>query len=67
MQNILRRLSPIVLLSALPGGVMAAEHAADHLDLTGHWVGWLSIGLFVLAYLFVGRSRYRGEKSHACG
>ncbi len=36
---------------------MAAEqiatHAANHMELTSHWIGFLSIGIFVLAYLFV--------------
>ncbi|MBL3528130.1 MAG: sodium:proton antiporter NhaD [gamma proteobacterium endosymbiont of Lamellibrachia anaximandri] len=53
LNNITTKLVPATLFTALPGGLMAAEHAADYLDLTGHWVGWLSIGLFVLAYLFV--------------
>ncbi|MEA3410025.1 MAG: sodium:proton antiporter NhaD [Pseudomonadota bacterium] len=32
---------------------MAGEHAPENLDLTGHWVGWLSIALFVVAYALV--------------
>ena len=53
LQSIARIIAPLSLFSALPNGVMAAEHAAEHLDLTGHWVGWLSIGIFLLAYILV--------------
>jgi len=31
----------------------AAEHAAEHLDLASHWVGFASLALFFVAYLFV--------------
>ena len=40
-------------LGILPQGLLAAEENASRLDLTGHWVGWLSIGLFTLAYVLV--------------
>ena len=53
LQSIARIIAPLSLFSALPNGVMAAEQAAEHLDLTGHWVGWLSIGIFLLAYILV--------------
>ncbi len=47
----------MLLLAVLPSGVIAAEQiakqAVSHMDLTEHWVGFLSIGLFVLAYVFV--------------
>ncbi|MCG6868893.1 MAG: sodium:proton antiporter NhaD [Gammaproteobacteria bacterium] len=39
--------------TAAPGAALAAGHATENLDLTGHWVGWLSIGLFILAYALV--------------
>jgi len=42
-----------LLLASLSGGVIAAEPAPDRLDLTGSWVGFLSIGIFLLAYLLV--------------
>ena len=42
-----------LLLGLLPQGLSAAEQTASQLDLTGHWVGWLAIGLFVLAYALV--------------
>ena len=54
IQNLPLRLAPMALLTAFPCGAMAAAgHAAERLDLTNHWVGFLSIGLFALAYLLV--------------
>ncbi|NOQ87951.1 MAG: sodium:proton antiporter [Gammaproteobacteria bacterium] len=52
---------PALLFALLPGVVMAAEHAGEHagehaemrMDLTDHWIGFLSIGLFILAYVLV--------------
>jgi len=43
----------LILVGMLPLPLMAAEQVTEHLDLTGHWVGWFSLGLFVLAYLLV--------------
>jgi Na+/H+ antiporter NhaD/arsenite permease-like protein len=43
-------LSTAALLA--PGLATAAE-ASNHLDLTNHWVGYVSILLFVMAYFFV--------------
>jgi len=43
----------LLLLGLLPQGLLASESTTSPLDLTGHWVGWLSIGLFLLAYLLV--------------
>ncbi len=45
--------SGATLLALAPFSLHAAEMAADHLDLTGHWVGWFSIALFAVAYLLV--------------
>ncbi len=42
----------LALLALAPLSLWASE-AADHLDLTGHWVGWFSIALFAVAYLLV--------------
>ena len=42
-----------LLISVWSGQVLAAEAAAEHLQLTGHWVGFLCIGIFVLAYVLV--------------
>ena len=53
IQNLLMKLISVLLLSMLPGMVMASGAAAERLDLTDHWVGFVSIGIFVLAYLFV--------------
>ncbi|HSO80748.1 MAG TPA: sodium:proton antiporter, partial [Chromatiaceae bacterium] len=47
----MRLILPAAALLA-PGLATAAE-SANHLDLTNHWVGYLSILLFVIAYLFV--------------
>ena len=51
VQNLLLKLIPALLLCALPGVAMAVEGGAERLDLTDHWVGFVSIGIFVLAYL----------------
>ena len=53
VQNLLLKLLPALLLCALPGVAMAVEGSTDRLDLTNHWVGFLSIGIFILAYVFV--------------
>jgi len=37
----------------LPATLLAEGPMETHLDLTGHWVGWLSLALFTLAYLLV--------------
>ena len=51
--NMIYKFIPTLLLGMLPGAVMAAEHAETRMDLTNHWIGFLSIGLFVLAYVLV--------------
>ena len=53
IQKLLTQLLPALVLSLLPGLAMAAEQATERLDLTGHWIGYLSIGVFILAYLLV--------------
>ena len=53
IQNLLMKLIPAFLLCALPGVAMATEGGGNRLDLTDHWVGFVSIGIFVVAYLFV--------------
>ncbi len=35
-----------------PGMVLASE-GGKHIDLTGHWVGYACLGIFLFAYLFV--------------
>ena len=53
IKNLLIKPIPVLLLSILPSLAMAAEHTESRMDLTNHWIGFVSIGLFVLAYLFV--------------
>jgi len=50
-KNLLMTLIPAFLLLTMPSLAMAME--TDRLDLTSHWIGFLSIGIFVLAYLLV--------------
>jgi NhaD family Na+/H+ antiporter len=42
-----------LLVTVLPKSLLAAEQNTHTLNLTDHWVGWLSIGIFVLAYILV--------------
>ncbi|WP_428604303.1 sodium:proton antiporter NhaD [Sedimenticola sp.] len=51
MSNALK--SVLFLLVALPGTALAAATGEHSVDLTGHWVGYTSIALFVVAYLLV--------------
>jgi len=44
------RILILTTLAALPGLAPAAEAASTPLDLTGHWVGWVSLAIFVIAY-----------------
>ena len=53
MLKLLTQLLPALVLCLLPGQAMAAAQATERLDLTGHWIGYLSIGIFILAYLLV--------------
>ena len=53
IKKLLMKLFAALLLCVLPGVAMATEAGAERLDLTSHWVGFVSIGIFVLAYLFV--------------
>ncbi len=46
------------LFSLLPAAAMAVEAEAHPLDLTESWVGFLSIGIFLLAYLLVMAEEY---------
>ena len=45
-------LATLISVDAIAAGDVA-QQAAKHLDLTNHWVGFLSIGVFVVAYFFV--------------
>ena len=53
IHTLLMKLIPLLLLSMLPSLAMATEITAERMDLTNHWIGFVSIGIFVLAYLFV--------------
>jgi NhaD family Na+/H+ antiporter len=52
-KKIIPKLIPALLLALLPGVAMAAEHTETIMDLTNHWIGFISIALFVLAYVLV--------------
>jgi Na+/H+ antiporter NhaD/arsenite permease-like protein len=51
LTNLRYILLPLVLLFS--SGLNAAEQGMESLDLTGHWVGFFSIGIFLLAYALV--------------
>ena len=51
--NVLMKLAAVMLMTVLPGIVLAAENGGQPLDLTGHWVGLFAIAIFILAYLLV--------------
>jgi NhaD family Na+/H+ antiporter len=55
IKSLLMTLIPALLLAALPGLSNAATSAAvaEHLDMTSHWVGYLCIAIFIVAYLLV--------------
>ncbi len=50
-QNKITAALPLLLLYT--PALLASDTGASHPDFTGHWVGFVSIGIFVLAYLFV--------------
>ncbi len=52
-QNLFNRILATILLLVMPGITMASETSTEILDLTNHWVGFVSIGIFIIAYLFV--------------
>lgn len=43
----------ILTMLIVPELALASSTAINHLDLTSHWVGYASIGIFALAYFFV--------------
>ena len=53
LKSLLTLLPALLLPTLLPNVAMAAEHAETRMDLTNHWIGFLSIALFVLAYVLV--------------
>jgi len=52
-QNKIKAALSLLLLCMLPQALFAASQDAEHLDFTGHWVGFVSIAIFVLAYALV--------------
>ncbi len=42
-----------LLFCMLPQALLASDQNMEHLDFTGHWVGFVSIAIFIVAYLFV--------------
>ena len=46
-------LTALIALLLLPSLAFGAEADTSRLDLTGHWVGFTAIAVFVLAYMFV--------------
>ncbi len=53
MDRFLTLLLFIVIGLLAPGVGLAAGNGENHLDLTNHWVGFIAIGLFTLAYALV--------------
>ena len=53
IQNPITKFILVVLFTALSGAAAAADSEVHRLDLTGNWVGFTAIGIFVLAYLLV--------------
>ncbi|HFE32208.1 MAG TPA: sodium:proton antiporter, partial [Gammaproteobacteria bacterium] len=43
----------LLLTALMPVGAYASEGAMNRLDLTGHWVGYAAIAIFVAAYALV--------------
>jgi uncharacterized membrane protein AbrB (regulator of aidB expression) len=43
----------LLVATLLAPGLAAATESANRLDLTGHWVGFVAILIFVIAYGFV--------------
>ncbi len=58
IQKLIAKLIAALLLITLPGIAIAADQVSEYLDLTDHWVGFLSIGIFTLAYLLVMAEEY---------
>ena len=49
----LARFSLLLTALLLPVAALASGGTMERLDLTHHWVGYVSIGLFIIAYLLV--------------
>lgn len=53
MITTLRVVTGAILTLLVPGVALAASSTAETLDLTNHWVGYLGIAVFLVAYLLV--------------
>ena len=51
--NLLMKPLAVMLMTVLPGFVLAAENGGEPIDLTSHWVGLFAIVIFIAAYLLV--------------
>ncbi len=49
----LLRLCALIALALLPALALGAEGDSARLDLTGHWIGFTAIAVFVVSYVFV--------------
>lgn len=56
--NLIIKFFTTLSLFSLSGIAAASETSDDLLDLTNHWVGFFSIGVFILAYLLVMAEEY---------
>ena len=56
--NTLKNLLFLVFLTLTPTLALASTNSIELLDLTNHWVGFFSIGVFVIAYLLVMSEEY---------
>lgn len=56
--NFLMRFFAFTALLGLSGTALASGASEQLLDLTNHWVGFFSIGIFVLAYMLVMAEEY---------
>ncbi len=56
--NLLMKLFALMGLLGLSGTALASGTSTQLLDLTNHWVGFFSIGVFILAYMLVMAEEY---------
>ncbi len=49
----MKHIASLLLLLFVPAIALASSGNGDHLDLTGHWVGFTAIAIFAVAYLLV--------------
>jgi hypothetical protein len=56
--NALIKFFALTSLLSISGTAMASGAGEQLLDLTNHWVGFFSIGVFILAYMLVMAEEY---------